>query len=87
MISPFSMLYSYLAFIANRVMIASLGGIEAIIKAMSTHKDSSEMQENACGALANLVAKNDGICLVFFLCCRLGVFTSSIFLFCCFSEA
>ena len=73
--------------IANRVKIASLGGIQAIIEAMSTYKDNSGVQEKACGALWNLTAYNDGICLCFFLCRRLGVFTSSIFLFRCFSEA
>ncbi len=45
---------------ANKVRIASVRGIEAIINAMSTHKDSSVIQENACGALRNL-ALNDGI--------------------------
>ncbi len=49
--------------IANRVKIASLGGIEAIIKAMSTHKDHSGVQKNACGALNNLAA-NQGIILI-----------------------
>ncbi len=61
MISPFSMLLFMFLSIANRVKIASLGGIEAIIKAMSTHKDHSGVQENACSALWNLVFKNDGI--------------------------
>ncbi len=64
--------------IANRVKIASLGGIQAIIEAMSAYKDNSGVQEKACGALWNLTAYNDGICLSFFLC-RLGVFTSSFF--------
>ena len=40
--------------------IVSLGGIEAIIKAMSTHKDHSGVQEKACGALMKL-AVNDGM--------------------------
>ena len=53
---PFVSLY-----IDNEVKIASLGGIEAIIKAMSTHKDHSGVQENACSALWNLAA-NDGMC-------------------------
>ena len=47
-------------FTANKVGIASLGGIDAIIKAMSTHMDNSGVQENACGALWNL-AVNDGL--------------------------
>jgi hypothetical protein len=46
--------------IANRVMIASLGGIEAIIAVMSAHKDHSGVQEKACGALSNLAVNNDG---------------------------
>ena len=49
--------------IANKDKIASLGGIEAIIEAMSTHKDHSAVQEKACGALWNLAA-NDGFCLL-----------------------
>ncbi len=52
-------------FIANEIKIASLGGIEAIIKAMSTHKDNSVVQENGCRALWNLAA-NDGICIFVF---------------------
>jgi hypothetical protein len=46
--------------IADRLKIASLGGIEAIIKAMYTHKDRIGVQENACGALENLAA-NEGL--------------------------
>ncbi len=46
--------------VANRVKIASLGGIEAIIKAMSTHKDHNGVNARAFGALENLTA-NDGI--------------------------
>ncbi len=45
---------------ANKVKIASLRGIEAIIEAMSTHNDNGQVQENACGALCNLAA-NDGL--------------------------
>ena len=45
---------------ANKIKIASLGGIEAIIKAMATHQDHNGVQENACAALRNL-ALNDGI--------------------------
>ena len=46
--------------LANRPMIASLRGFEAIIKAMSTHFRCAIVQEHACGALWNL-AVNDGI--------------------------
>jgi hypothetical protein len=46
--------------IANQVKIVSLGGIEAIIKAMSSHKDHSGVQEQACGALLKL-AHTDGM--------------------------
>jgi hypothetical protein len=46
--------------IANQVKIVSLGGMERIIKAMSTHKDHSGVQEKACGALLHL-ACNDGM--------------------------
>ncbi len=73
--------------VANRVKIASLGGIEAVIKAMSTHKDRSWVQENACAALWNLAANNDGNCFSFSLCRRLDIFLSSFFLLCCLSEA
>ncbi len=48
-------------FIDNRVKIASLHGIEAIIKAMSTHKEKSGVQEYACCALRGLAANNAGI--------------------------
>ncbi len=63
--------------LANKVKIASLGGIEAIIKVMSTHKENSEVQEKACCALLNL-AVNDGICISLFVIffTRLGVFFS-----------
>ena len=44
----------------NKVKIASLGGIEVIITAMSTHQDHNGVQEHACTALGNL-AHNDGI--------------------------
>ncbi len=46
---------------ANIVKIASLGGIEAIVTAMSAHKDHSGVQREACCALWNLAAMNDGI--------------------------
>ncbi len=66
---PISMLYCSLhvfLFIDNIVKIASLHGIEAIIKAMSTHKNHVEVQWNACGALMRLAANNGGFCLSFF---------------------
>ena len=47
--------------IANKVKIVSLGGIEAIIKAMSTHQAHSGIQEGACGVFRSL-ATNDGQC-------------------------
>jgi len=47
-------------YVANKGKIASLGGIEAIIEAMSTHKDHSVVQEKACAAFWNLAA-NDGM--------------------------
>jgi hypothetical protein len=40
--------------------IASLGGLEAIMSAMSTHKDHAEVQLQACHALGTFSAK-DGI--------------------------
>ncbi len=86
-VSPFFYALLVSLFTANKVKIASLGGIEAIIKAMSTHKDHSGVQENACRAFGNLAASHDGICFSFFLCRRLDVLLSSIFLLCCFSEA
>ncbi len=46
--------------LANKIKIASLAGIEAIIKAMSIHTNNSGVQENACCALGNLAASNDG---------------------------
>ena len=44
----------------NKSKIAALGGIEAIISAMSTYKDHSGVQSNACNALGNL-ALNEGV--------------------------
>ncbi len=54
------LLVLYPCLIANIGKIASLGGIEAIMKAMSTHKDHSGVQEKACRALFRL-ATNDGM--------------------------
>ncbi len=51
----------------NRVMIASLGGIEAIISAMTNHKDHSGVQEWACHALVELALKDGMLLLVYFL--------------------
>ena len=52
-------------FLEDRAEIVSLGGIEAIISAMSTHKDHAKVQEEACSALGYLVA-NDGMFSLFF---------------------
>jgi hypothetical protein len=38
--------------------IASLGGTEAIISAMSTHKDHIGVQQDACAALGSLASRN-----------------------------
>ena len=46
-------------YLDNAVKIASLGGIEAVIMAMSIHKDISDVQENACRTLLSL-AQYDG---------------------------
>ncbi len=40
------------------IKIVSLGGIEAIIKAMSTHKDDYVVQQIACFALSSLASNN-----------------------------
>ncbi len=48
----------------SRVKIASLGGIEAIMLAMSTHEDHAKVQQFACNALGWL-ASNDGMCFPF----------------------
>ncbi len=48
-------------FVCNQAAITSLGGIEAIIAAMSSRKDKSRVQEHACGTLLKLAAKNEGI--------------------------
>jgi hypothetical protein len=52
--------FPFLCLIENRVKIAVLGGIEAIMNAMSTHKDHFGVQEKACNALGNL-ASNEGM--------------------------
>ncbi len=41
----------------NKSKIAVLGGIEAIIEAMSTYKNHSGVQWKACAALGGLVSK------------------------------
>ncbi len=43
--------------------IATVGGVEAIIAAMSAHKDHSGVQKKACGALWSL-ANSDGMVLM-----------------------
>ena len=72
--------------IANEVKIASLGGIEAIIKAMSTHKDHIGVQENTCGVLRNLAVNNDGtwICSFFFFFLYFLDVYSFVFVFICY---
>jgi hypothetical protein len=71
--------------IANKGKIASLGGIEAIIKAMSTHSDNAAVQDKACGALNHLAA-NDGMTVSktswpsYDLSCFLGVCFSALLL-------
>jgi hypothetical protein len=49
-----------------KVKIASLEGIEAIIKAMSSHRHSAVVQEMACSALRCLASK-DGLPTSFLL--------------------
>jgi hypothetical protein len=51
--------------LGNSVKIASLGGIEAIILAMSTHRNCAKGQQDAITALHN-VACNHG--MPYFLC-------------------
>jgi hypothetical protein len=41
---------------SNKNRIASLGGIEAIISAMSAYKVVGDLQESACFALGNLAS-------------------------------
>ncbi len=67
------MSHTPLLLIDYKVKIASLGGIEAIIKAMSApvdhcgvQEDHCGVQEQACGALLSL-ASSDGIFLLPFL--------------------
>ena len=40
---------------ANEVKIAAQFGIEALLKAMKEHPTIAGMQEEACGALGNIV--------------------------------
>ena len=44
--------------LANLAKIISLGGVDVIINAMSTHKDNGGVQENACWALSNLAIED-----------------------------
>lgn len=39
----------------NKRMIAKVGGIEAVVKAMLKFPDDAELQEHGCGALCNLI--------------------------------
>ena len=47
----------------SRPKIAALGGIDAIIRAMSVDKDYPELQENACCALVNFAFIDGMFCL------------------------
>ena len=54
------MLHTFFLIASNQTKIASLGGLEAIINAMLTHKDISEVQDRGCGALFSLAYLSDG---------------------------
>ena len=43
----------------NQVKIASLGGIQALVKAMEAYVDSAAVQEQGCAALLNLSVNAD----------------------------
>ena len=43
----------------NKVIIASLGGVEVILTAMRKHKEHADLQEYASGALFNLAINDD----------------------------
>ncbi len=59
----FEMSFWFGHLLENGVKIASLGGIEAIIEAMSIHKDHNGVQEWACAALGNLASSSSMFCL------------------------
>ena len=42
----------------NRVIAGTTGGIDAIIRALNTHINDSDVCENGCGALWNVVLGN-----------------------------
>ncbi len=52
----------------NKVKIASLGGIEKIMRVISIHKWNLELQEKACSALS-VLASNSGIFMFVDLIC------------------
>ena len=45
---------------ANQLKLAEAGGIEALVAAMTAHKTSAGVQEQACIALRNLTHNNAG---------------------------
>ena len=45
----------------NKVKIASLGGIEAVVKAMKAHLAASAVPQFGCRALCNLASSNADI--------------------------
>jgi hypothetical protein len=50
----------------RKLLIGKLRGIEAVINAMSTHKDHSQVQHYACFALASLAINDGTSCVHFF---------------------
>ena len=39
---------------ANRIAIAQLGGVQAVVAALAAHVGVATVQESGCGAIANL---------------------------------
>ena len=44
--------------VGNRVKVGTVGGIEAVAKAISTHISNADVCKNGCGALWNMTANN-----------------------------
>ena len=44
--------------VENKVKAGAAGGIEAVVKAINTHIDNSDVCEKGCGALWNMVVFN-----------------------------
>ena len=42
----------------NKTRVASAGGIEAVVKAMHTHAQDADVQQNGCGALWSMAASH-----------------------------